>query len=122
MVLLLIFSADVRKFVDVWSMSNSWIKQKAGSPKYTIARINEKGAFYFGSDPVGIKLCLDRRYELNIALKTIVVMYRPNISAELYAKLLHCEATSCCVERSFNMLGKLLAKNYHFSADNVWKI
>ena len=48
-------------------------------------------------------------------------MTRPNISPELHAKLLNCQATSCNVERRFSMLGKLLAKDRHFSPDNVWK-
>jgi len=48
-------------------------------------------------------------------------MIRPNISLELYAKLLSCQVTSCTVERSFSMLGKLLAKDSHFSPKNVWK-
>jgi len=48
-------------------------------------------------------------------------MTRPNISPELYAKLLNCQASSCTVERSFNMLRKLLACDWHFSPDNDWK-
>ena len=38
-----------------------------------------------------------------------------------HAKLLQCQATSCSVERSFSMLGKLLAKDRKFAQDNVWK-
>jgi len=48
-------------------------------------------------------------------------MIRANISLELYGKLLNCQVTSCTVERSFSMLGKLLAKDRHFSPKNVWK-
>jgi len=48
-------------------------------------------------------------------------MALPNISPELYAKLLKCQAISCSVEGSFSMLRKLLAKDRHFSPDNVWK-
>ena len=77
--------------------------------------------FDFGTDPAGIKLYLDQRLELNSDLKAIVEMTRSNISPELYAKLLNCQATSCSVERSFSMLGKLLAKDRHFSPKNVWK-
>jgi len=44
-------------------------------------------------------------------------MIRPNISLELYAKLLNCQATSCTAERRFGMLGKLLAKDRHFSPE-----
>jgi len=41
-------------------------------------------------------------------------MTRPNISPELYAKFLNCQATSCSVEWSFSMLRKLLAKRSPF--------
>jgi len=63
----------------------------------------------------------DNRFELNSDLNAIVEMTRPNISPELYAKLLNCQATSCTVERSFSKLRKLLANDRHFSPDNVWK-
>ena len=45
----------------------------------------------------------------------------PNISPELYAKLLNCQVTSCSVEQRFSILHKLLAKDRYFSPDNVWK-
>ena len=48
-------------------------------------------------------------------------MIRPNISLELYGRLFNCQATSCTVERSSSMLGKLLAKDRHFSPKYVWK-
>ena len=96
--------------------------QRAESPKYTVAQAYERGyTFDFGSDPAGIQLHLDHRFELNCDLRAIVEMTRPNISPELYAKLLNCQATSCTVERSFSMLNKLLAKDRHFSTKNVWK-
>ena len=39
--------------------------QRAESPKYTIAQAYERGyTFEFGSDPVGINLYLDHRFEL----------------------------------------------------------
>jgi len=96
--------------------------QRAESPKYTIAQAYERGyTFKFGSDPAGINSYLYHRFEHNSDLKAIVKMIRPNISLELYAKLLNCQATSCTVERSFNMLGNLLAKDRHFSPKNVWK-
>jgi len=74
-----------------------------------------------------LKLCqyssflFDDRFELNSDLKAIEEMTRPNISPELYAKLLNCQATSCSLERSFSMLRKLWAKDRHFSPTNVWK-
>jgi len=81
--------------------------QRAKSPKYTIAQGYERGyTFEFGSDPAGINLYLDHGFELNSELKALVKMIRPNISPELYAKLLNCQATSYTVERSFSMLGK----------------
>ena len=48
-------------------------------------------------------------------------MALPNISPELYAKLLKCQAISCSVEGSFSMLRKLLAKDRHVSQGNAWK-
>jgi len=48
-------------------------------------------------------------------------MTRPNIIPELHAKLLNCQATSRNVERRFSMLNKFLAKDRHFSSDNVLK-
>ena len=96
--------------------------QRAESPKYTIAQAYERGyTFEFGSDPAGINFYLHHRFELNSDLKAFVKMIRPNISPELYAKLLNCQATSHTVENSFNMLGNLLAKDRHFFAKNVWK-
>jgi len=96
--------------------------QRAESSKYTVAQAYERGyTFDFSSDPAGIQLYLDHRFELNCDLRAIVEMTRPNISPELYAKLLNCQATSCTVERSFSMLNKLLAKDRHFSTQNVWK-
>ena len=96
--------------------------QRAESPQYTVAEAYENGySFDFGTDPAGIKLYLDQRLELNSDLKAIVEMTRSNISPELCAKLLNSQATSCSAERSFSMLGKLLAKDRHFSPENVWK-
>ena len=96
--------------------------QRAESPKYTIAQAYERGyTFEFGSNPAGIKLYLDHRFEFNSNLNTIVEMAWPNIIPELYAKLLNCQATSCTVEISFTMLGKLLSKSRHLSPKNVWK-
>jgi len=96
--------------------------QRAESSKHTIAQAYERGyTFEFGSDPVEINFYLDHRFELNSDLKAIMKMIRPNISLELYAKLLNCQATSCNVERSFSMLGKLLAKDRHFSPKNISK-
>jgi len=96
--------------------------QRAESTKYAIAQAYERGyTSAFGSDPAGINLYLYHRFELNSDLKIFVKMIRPNISPELYAKLLNCQATSYIVERSFSMFGNLLAKDRHFSPKNVWK-
>jgi len=48
-------------------------------------------------------------------------MIWPNISPELYAKLLNYQATSYTVEKSFSMLGNLVAKDRHIPPKNVWK-
>ena len=77
--------------------------------------------FEFDSDPARIKLYLAHRLELNSDLKAIVEMTRRSISLELYVKLLNCQATSSAVERSSSMPGKLLAKDCHFSPNNVCK-
>ena len=61
----------------------------------------------------------DDRFELDSDLKIIIEMTRLNISPELHIKLLNCQATSCSVERSFDMLRKLLAKNRYFWSDNA---
>ena len=75
----------------------------------------------FGSDPAGVQLYLNHQLELNSNLKAIVNMSSTNVVPALYAKLLQCQATSCSVERSFSMLGKLLAKDRQFAQGNVWK-
>ena len=96
--------------------------QRAESTKYTVAQAYQSGyAFEFCSNPAGINLYLAHRFKLNSDMKAIVEMTRPNISPELYVKLLNCQAISCTMERSFSMLGKLLAKNRHFSPNNVCK-
>lgn len=96
--------------------------KRAESVKYTVSQAYEKGyKLDFGSDPVGVQLYLNHRLELNSDVKAIVNMSNSNVSPALYAKLLQCQATSCSVERSFSMLGKLLAKDRQFDQDNVWK-
>ena len=96
--------------------------KRAESVKYTVSQAYEKRyKLDFGSDPVGVQLYLNHRLELNSDLKAIVNMSNTNVSPALYAKLLQCQATSCSVERSFSMLGKLLAKDRKFAQDNVWK-
>jgi len=59
----------------------------------------------------------DNRFGLNSDPRATVEMTRPNISPELQAQLLNCQATSCSVERCFSMLCKLLANDCHFSPD-----
>jgi len=96
--------------------------QRAESPKYTIAQAYERGyTLEFSSESAGINLYLDHRFELNSHLNAFVKLIRPNISPELYAKLLNCQATSYTVESSFSMLGNLLAKDRNFCPKNVWK-
>ena len=96
--------------------------QRAESTKSTVAQAYERGCtFEFGNNPPGMKIYLAHLFRLNSDLKAIVENTRVNISPELYAKLLNCQATSCTVERSFSMLGKLLAKDRRFSQNNVCK-
>lgn len=49
----------------------------------------------------------------------IITLARPEIEPSLYGKLQRCQATSASVERSFSMLGKLLAKDRQFSEENL---
>ena len=96
--------------------------KRAESVKYTVSQAYEKGyKLDFGSNPVGVQLYLNHRLELHSDLKAIVKMSNTNVSPALYPKLLRCQATSCSVERSFSMLGKLLAKDRQFAQGNEWK-
>jgi len=58
---------------------------------------------------------------VNSDLKEIAEMTRLNITPELHAKWLNCQATSCSVKRSFGTLRKFLAKDRNFFSDTVWK-
>jgi len=88
----------------------------AESEKYTVSHAYERAyKFDFGSDPTGVQLYMNHWFELNNDLTAIAKMSKANVSPALYAKLLKCQATSCSVERSFSMLGKLLAKDQHFA-------
>ena len=95
--------------------------QTAESTKYPVKGYEKHCTLEFGSDLAGVKLYLAHRFELNSDLKAIVDMTLPNVSPKVYAQLLNCQATSCTLERSFSMLGKLLAKDRHFSPNNVCK-
>ena len=96
--------------------------QRVESTKYNVAQAYKKAyTLEFESDPAGINLYLDRRFEMNSDLKAIAEKTRPNISPKLYAKLLNCQAFSSSVEQSFSMLRKLLSNDRHFSPDNVYR-
>ena len=71
----------------------------------------------FGDDLVGINDYIQKRLDKN-GIREIVEMSDPNISPDTYAKLQDCQATSCCVERSFSMLSKLLEKDRNFKREN----
>ena len=69
--------------------------QRAESTKYTVSQAYERGyTIDFGSDPAGLNFYLDHRVELNSDPKAIMKMIRPNISPELYTKLLKYQAIS----------------------------
>ena len=46
-------------------------------------------------------------------------MKRIDISPDIYAKQLDCQATSSDVERSFSLVGNLLEKDRNFQPENV---
>ena len=94
---------------------------KLESTKYTIEdAIRDMPALDFGEDVCGLKLYLDKRLESN-EIFAIHQMKNQTVSPKTYALLLNCQPTSCSVERSFSLLGKLLAKDRNFNVANVQK-
>ena len=71
-------------------------------------------------DPAKITEYVKKRIE-NHEIHSIMQLTRSEISPSTYGLLQKCQATSASVERSFSMLGKLLAKDRNFLPDNVKK-
>ena len=64
---------------------------------------------------------IKKRLEKNKDLEAIISMTRNDVNPGIYAALQECQPTSASVERSFSMLGKLLAKDRNFLPDNIGK-
>ena len=94
---------------------------KIESTKYTIQQAHhDLNKLNFQNDPVEVDTYLKRRlngHEIN----SIMLLTRAEVSPSTYGLLQNCQATSAGVERSFSMLGKLLAKDRNFLPNNVEK-
>ena len=75
----------------------------------------------FKSDSANIGPYIQKRFKKNGDLTVIVNSTRDGINPSTYAALQNCQPTSASVERSFSMLGKLLAKDRNFLPGNVEK-
>lgn len=93
--------------------------EKFESPNFTILEAtNELLNINLGRDPCKVHDYLKKRLEKNEILE-IVNCSREAISPSIYAFLQKCQATSATVERSFSMLGKMLAKDRNFKPENI---
>ena len=72
----------------------------------------------FGEDTCNINQYIKIRMQNN-NISEIINMERQDISTAVYHMLQNSQPTSACVERSFSMLKKLLAKEKDFNVDNV---
>lgn len=94
---------------------------KIESTKYTIQQAHDDlNKLNFQNDPAEVDTYLKRRlndHEIN----SIMLLTRAEVSPSTYGLLQNCQATSAGVERSFSMLGKILAKDRNFLPNNVEK-
>lgn len=98
------------------------VLQKCEATSYSIIAANQDlKDLSFGEDPCNVRQYLDGRIKSNTSFVDIIQLRRTDISPTLYGYLQQCQATSVCVERSFSILKKLLAKDRNFSSDNVEK-
>lgn len=96
--------------------------KKSEATSYSVATAHEDlKSIDFGRDPCNLKAYVEKRLAQNGDLTAIATLGREDVSPTNYLLLQRCQATSVCVERSFSMLGKLLAKDRHFKDDNVQK-
>ena len=78
---------------------------------YATAQVHVRDcALVFGKDRAGINLYLVHQFKLNSDLKAIVEMSRPNISLELFAKLVNYQTTLRTVEGSFLHASQTVSK------------
>ena len=95
------------------------VVQKMESSHYTIGKaFQDVMSLDFRADVCGIGKYIQRRIAKN-DITCIVKMEREDISAHLYNLLQKSQATSASVERSFPILGKILAKDRNFREDHV---
>ena len=81
------------------------------SSGYAAAQVHVRDcALEFGKDRAGINLYLVHQFELNSDLKAIMEMTRPNISLELFAKLVNYPTTLRTVEGSFLHASQTVSK------------
>ena len=94
--------------------------EKCESSSYTIAAAHcDLQQLMLGSDSCKIRLYLDKRLSNNPSLLDIMSLKRDDISPTLYGCLQQCQPTSVCVERSFSILKKMLAKDRNFKPENI---
>lgn len=74
----------------------------------------------FDTDPCNVGPYMAKRLAAN-DIAIINEMTRADLSPTRYNLLQHCQPTSACVERSFSMLRKILAKDRQFLSHNVYK-
>ena len=72
----------------------------------------------FGEDTCNINQYIKIRMQNN-DISEIINIERQDISSAVYHMLPNSQPTSACVERSFSMLRKLLAKDRNFNVENV---
>jgi hypothetical protein len=92
---------------------------KMESSEYTVTQAyQDVKALNFGDDKCKIGEYIAKRLQQN-DIVSIMSMSREDISPLLYSLLQNCQPTSASVERSFSMLGKLLAKDRNFKPENI---
>ena len=93
--------------------------QKMKNSRCTIREAYQKMTSHdFGVDGYQIGRYIHERMSRN-DINCIVKMGRGDISPHLYSLLSNSQATSASVERSFSILGKLLARDRNFKDDNL---
>lgn len=109
---------SLREIVECYACLSDLIKSTESSSYSIECAHKDCKRLNFGTDPCYIKGYLDKRLEAS-DISHIVRMSNKNLSPDVYALLLKCQATSVSVERSFSMLSKILAKDRNFRPDNV---
>ena len=95
------------------------VVQKMESSHYTIGKaFQDVISLDFGADVRGTGKYIKRRIARN-DVESIVKMEREEISPHLHKLLQKPQATSASVERSFSVLGKILAKDQNFCEDHI---